>query len=159
MTTDFSIITELESVRQQKSHLSERERELSQPLLTSLHLIPTLFQWYCELQGHSGLPERRAGTRFRQKFIFIILFLYSPSALAGGKITKGVRDVLAEVLGFRSPTAISNLCVNVMFYYHNYKDYREDVDCLFTQILARIKINGLISGKEACPEFTTDCTD
>lgn len=156
MTTEFSIITELESVRRQKSHLSERERELSQPLLASLNLIPTLFQWYCELQGHSGQPERRAGTRFRQKFVFIILFLYSPSALAGGKMTKGVRSILAEVLGFRSPTAISNLCANVMFYYHNYKDYREDVDSLFTQILARLKINGLIGGEGACPEFTTD---
>lgn len=144
MTTDFSIIAELKSVRQQKSHLSECEQKLSRPLLASLHLIPTLFQWYCELQGHSALPQKRAGTRFRQKFVFIILFLYSPSALAGGKMTKGVRDVLAQVLGFRSPTAISNLCANVVFYYHNYKDYREDVDYVFGEILTRLKINGLM---------------
>lgn len=148
MVIEFSIITELKSVREQKSRLSQREQELSEPLLTSLHLIPTIFRWYCELQGHSGLPERRASTRFRQKFIFILLFLYSPAALAGGKMTKGVRNVLAEVLGFRSPTAISNLCVNVMFYYHNYKDYREDVDYLFTEILTRLKINGLINEKK-----------
>ncbi len=140
MLTEFSIISELKSIREQKSNLSEREQELARPMLTELDLIPTLFRWYCELKGHCGMPQRRAGTRFRQKFIFIILFLYSPGTLAGGKIAKGVRDVLTQVLGFRSPTAVSNLCADVMFYYTNYKDYREEIDYLYTGIISRLKV-------------------
>ena len=88
MVKEFSAISELKYIREQKSRLSEREQELTKPILLDLSIIPTIFKWYCEIVGNCGLPERRAGSSFRQKFIFIILFLYSPSALAGGKIAK-----------------------------------------------------------------------
>ena len=117
MVREFSAISELKSIREQKSRLSEREQELIKPILSDLNIIPVIYKWYCEVVGNCGLPERRAGASFRQKFIFIILFLYSPSTLAGGKIAKGIRDILAGILGFKAPTGISNLCVDVTFYY------------------------------------------
>lgn len=145
MVKEFSAVSELKSIREQKSRLSERERELIKPILKDLSLIPVIFGWYCELKGNCGLPERRAGAIFRRKFIFIILFLYSPSTLAGGKIAKGIRDILADILEFNSPTGISNLCVDVTFYYNNYKEYRADIEYLYTEILNRLKIKGLIN--------------
>ena len=145
MVKEFSAVSELKSIREQKSRLSEREQELTKPILKDLDLISVIFGWYCELKGNCGLPERRAGASFRQEFIFIILFLYSPSTLVGGKIAKGVRNILAEILGFKSPTGISNLCVDVTFYYSNYKEYRADIDYLYTEILNRLKIKGLIN--------------
>lgn len=147
MVKEFSAVSELKSIREQKSRLSEREQELAKPILTDSGLIPMIFEWYCELKGNCGLPERRAGASFRQKFIFIILFLYSPSTLAGGKIAKGIRDVLADILGFNAPTGISNLCVGVTFNYNNYKDYRADINYLCTEILNRLKFKGLINEK------------
>lgn len=145
MVKEFSAVSELKSIREQKSRLSERERELIKPILKDLSLIPVIFGWYCELKGNCGLPERRAGAIFRRKFIFIILFLYSPSTLAGGKIAKGIRDILADILEFNSPTGISNLCVDVTFYYNNYKEYRADIEYLYTEILNRLTIKGLIN--------------
>jgi hypothetical protein len=145
MVKEFSAISELKYIRDQKSRLSEREQELIKPILSDLDIIPMIFQWYCEIVGNCGLPERRAGTCFRQKFVFIILFLYSPSTLAGGKIAKGIRDILADILGFKSPTGISNLYVNVTFNYNNYKDYRADIDYLYTEIVNRLKFKGLIN--------------
>ena len=68
------------------------------------------------------------------------MFLYSPGTLAGGKIGKGIRDALAKVLGFKAPTAISNLCTDVMFLYSNYKDFRRDINCIYVQILERFKM-------------------
>nr|DAT56214.1 MAG TPA: hypothetical protein [Bacteriophage sp.]DAZ41772.1 MAG TPA: hypothetical protein [Caudoviricetes sp.] len=145
MVKEFSAISELKYIRDQKSRLSEREQELIKPILSDLGIIPMIFQWYCEIVGNCGLPERRSGTCFRQKFVFIILFLYSPSTLAGGKIAKGIRDILADILGFKSPTGISNLYVNVTFNYNNYKDYRADIDYLYTEIVNRLKFKGLIN--------------
>lgn len=144
MVQEFSIISELKSLREQKSRLSEREYELSTPKLISLEYIPMIYEWFCELVGNCGAPERRAGVRFRKQFIFIVLFLYSPSTLAGGKIAKGIRDILADILGFKSPTGVSNLCTDVTFLYNNYKDYRQSTDCLYTEIINRLKIKGLI---------------
>ena len=65
--------------------------------------------------------------------------------MAGGKIAKGIRDILADILGFKSPTGISNLYVNVTFNYNNYKDYRADIDYLYTEIVNRLKFKGLIN--------------
>lgn len=145
MVKEFSAISELKSIREQKSRLSEREQELVKPILSDLNIIPIIFKWYCEIVGNCGLSQRRASSCFRQKFIFIILFLYSPSTLAGGKIVKGIRDILARILGFKSPTGISNLYVNVMFNYNNYKDYRTDINYLYTEIINRLKFKGLIN--------------
>ena len=42
-------------------------------------------------------------------------------------------------------TGISNLCVDVTFYYNNYKDYRADIDYLYTEIINRLRFKGLIN--------------
>ena len=145
MVKEFSVVSELKTIREQKSRLSERESELSIPKLTDLELISEIYKWFCELVRNCGLPERRAGIRFRKQFIYIIMFLYSPSTLAGGKIAPGLRDILAGLLGFKSPTGISNLCVDVTFYYDNYKVFRQDIEYLYTEIINRLKFKGLIN--------------
>ena len=44
MTKEFSSIVELKSIREQKSRLSEREQELSSPILTDFSLIPEIYE-------------------------------------------------------------------------------------------------------------------
>ena len=75
----------------------------------------------------------------RKKFIFIILFLYSPSTLAGGKMKNGLRDKLAEVLGVNAQTTISNNRNNLVFSYQLYKYFRQDVDWIYGEMMERIK--------------------
>lgn len=144
MVSEFSIVSELKDIREQKLRLSQEEARLSRPKLTDLTLIPTLFSWFCEYSGYHGLPEKQVRVKFYQKFIFIILFLYSPGTLAGKKIAEGIRGVLAEVFGFKSPTGVSNLSVDVVFLYDNYKEYRADVDYLYGRIMDRLEVDGLI---------------
>ena len=55
MTKEFSSIVELKSIREQKSRLSEREQELSSPILTDFTLIPEIYEWFKELLVH--IPE------------------------------------------------------------------------------------------------------
>ena len=42
----FSEIAEIKSIREQKSKLSEREKELTEPILPELVMIGMLYWWF-----------------------------------------------------------------------------------------------------------------
>ena len=143
MLQEFLEIEELKSIHEEKLRLMEREMALSTPLLTELEYIPILYKWYCEL---SGCCEESGGLNAHQKgqFLFVILFLYSPIALVGGRIVNGVRDKLAQLFGFTSPSAVSNLCKSINSFYSTYKGYRKNVNQLCDEFMSRLKENGIL---------------
>lgn len=145
MVQEFSAVSELKSIREQKSRLSERENELSAPALIDLEIIPVIYEWFCEIQGERDCPGRNESVHLRKKFIFIVLFLFAPSVLAGGRMPVGLRDAIAEAINLRDITFISHNVETVVFMYQNYKDFRKDIDYLYTEIINRLKIKGLIN--------------
>lgn len=145
MVKEFSAVSELKSIREQKSRLSEREQELSAPLLTDLSAVVEIYDWFCEIQGNRDCPGRNESAHLRKKFIFIILFLYAPSVLAGGRMPIGLRDAIADAVKLSDITFISHNVETVVFMYQNYKEFRQDIDYLYTEILYRLKIKGLIN--------------
>lgn len=138
----FSEISELKSIRDQKSRLSEREAELSNPILSDLNLIPKVYQWFNEISENRDCPPRKDSVRVRKQFIFIILFLYSPSVLAGGKMPKGLRKAISDAVNLHSESTVSDNCADVVFLYQNYKDFRRDIDYLYSEIIDRLKGEG-----------------
>ena len=96
MTKEFSSIVELKSIREQKSRLSEREQELSSPILTDFSLIPEIYEWFREILSGADCPPNPESVTQRKKFLFIVLFLFAPSVLAGGRLPNGIR---AEISG------------------------------------------------------------
>lgn len=145
MVQEFSIISELKSLREQKSRLSEREYELSSPKLTELELIPDVYGWFKEILNGMDFPPLVESVTQRKKFLFIILFLYAPSVLAGGRMPNGIRKSLEEVFPLVKPCTISNNCEDVVFLYQQYKEFRRDIDYLYTEIVNRLKFKGLIN--------------
>ena len=144
MTKEFSSIVELKSIREQKSRLSERENELSTPMLDDLLLIPELYSWFRELlAGMACTPNPESVTQ-RKKFLFIVLFLFAPSVLAGGRLPNGIRAEIAGVFPDVSPCVISNNIADVSFIYQQYKNFRQDIEYLYCQIVERLKVKGLI---------------
>ena len=143
MLQEFLEIEELKSIHEEKLRLMEREMALSTPLLTELEYIPILYKWYCEL---SGCCEESGGLNAHQKgqFLLIILFFYSPITLVGGRIVNGVRDRLAKLFGFNSPSAVSNLCKLIKSFYTTYKGYIKIVNQLCDEFMSRLKENGII---------------
>ena len=144
MTKEFSSIMELKSIREQKSRLSEREQELSLPILTDFSLIPEIYSWFREILTGMDCPPNPESVTQRKKFLFIILFLFAPSVLAGGRLSNGVRAALSEVFNDLSPCVISNNLSDVVFIYQQYKDFRQDIEYLYNKILERLKAKGLI---------------
>ena len=144
MTKEFSSIVELKAIREQKSRLTERENELSSPKLKDLSLIPKIYVWFKEILSGRNCPPNPESVIQRKKFLFIVLFLFTPSTLAGGRLPNGVRAALAEVLPEVSPCVISNNIADVLFIYQNYKDFRSDIEYLYTEIMNRLREKGLI---------------
>lgn len=144
MTREFSSIVELKAIREQKSRLSEREQELSAPMLTDFALIPEIYSWFKEILSQSDCPPNFESVTQRKKFLFIVLFLFVPSVLAGGRLPNGIREEIAGVFPDVSPCVISNNIADVSFIYQQYKDFRQDIEYLYNQIIERLKVKGLI---------------
>lgn len=138
MAKEFSSIAELKVIREQKSRLSERENELSTPTLTDLSLIPKIYEWFCDIVAERDCPPNPGSVTQRKKFLFIILFLFAPSVLAGGRLPNGIRTELAKVFPHVSPSSISHNIDNVLFLYQNYKDFRQNIDYIYNNIMARL---------------------
>lgn len=135
----FNEIVELEIIREQKSRLSVREQELTTPVLSDTDFIPLIYKWFRELTKDQG-KSRRLWFEDREKFVFIILRLYSIGSLAGGRIANGVREAIARVLDLKSHNSVSNFSRKLVFRYKNYRDFREDVDFLYGEIESRLQL-------------------
>lgn len=144
MTKEFSSIVELKAIREQKSRLSEREQELSAPMLTDFALIPEIYSWFKEILFQSDCPPNFESVTQRKKYLFIVLFLFAPSVLAGGRLPNGIRSEIASVFPDVSPCVISNNIADVSFIYQQYKDFRQDIEFIYNQVLERLKIKGVI---------------
>lgn len=144
MVKEFSSIAELKSIREQKSRISERENELSRPIIQKVELISEIYGWFREILSEMALEPNIESVTQRKKFLFIILFLFAPSVLAGGRLPNGIRAELSKVFPEISPCVISNNIADVPFIYQNYKDFRQDIDYLYTEIVKRLRIKGLI---------------
>ncbi|QIU95596.1 hypothetical protein [Bacteroides faecium] len=145
MVKEFSVVSELKAIREQKSRLSERENELSAPVLSDLELIPVIYEWFKEVLSEMAFPPQVECITQRKKFLFIVLFLFSPSVLAGGRMPNGVRKSLEEVFPNVKPCTISNNLADVVFLYQQYKDFRQDIEYIYTEIVSRLKFKGLIN--------------
>lgn len=144
MTKEFSSIAELKSIREQKSRISEREAELSRPVLQNVALIADIYGWFKELLSGMDFQPNTESVMQRKKFLFIVLFLFAPSVLAGSRLPNGIRAELTKVFPNVSPCVISNNIADVSFIYQNYKDFRQDIDYLYTEIVKRLRVKGLI---------------
>lgn len=145
MELDFNKIIRLKKIRIEKSELSEEENSLITPLLTDKCLIRIVYDVFVEILGERGCPPCIDSVTQRKKFIFIILYLFSPSSLAGGKMTAGLREEMSRVLGIQSKSTISDNCADVVFLYQNYGDFSWDIEYLYTEIVNRLKFKGLIN--------------
>lgn len=70
MVREFSAISELKSIREQKSRLSEREQELIKPILSDLNIIPVIYKWYCEVVGELRITRKKGRCQLPPEIYF-----------------------------------------------------------------------------------------
>ena len=144
MELNFSKIIRIKKIRVEKSGLSEEECTLSRPILTDKSVISIIYSYFVDYLNNRDCPPQVESVIQRKKFIFIILYLYSPSTLAGGKMKAGLRDEISKVLGIQSMSTISNNCSDVVFLYQNYSDFSNDIAEIYSHIMNRMVSDGII---------------
>lgn len=139
MELQINKIVQLKSLRVEKSELSEKERELTKPILTDTNLIKPLYEAFSAVLSERTCAPCIDSVIQRKKFLFIIMYLYSPSTLAGGKMAKGLRAKLAKVIGINAQSVISRDCSDIVFLYEHYKTFAFDIDTIFPKMMEKIK--------------------
>lgn len=93
MTKEFSSIVELKSIREQKSRLSEREQELSSPILTDFTLIPEIYDWFREILSRTDCPPIQIASPSGKSFFSLCYFSSLPVYLLadGCRMVSGQR--------------------------------------------------------------------
>lgn len=140
----FNQINGIITTKEALKKLQGEYNTLTLPLLHNTALLPNILQWYEETAPELDTNSRDAKALHSQCFIFIATMLYSPSTLAGGKLSLGLRSQLSQMLHFKSPTSISNIIPNLMFLYNNYKSYKQRIDTAFDYILNKLKSQNLL---------------
>lgn len=144
MDLDFNKIVRLQKLRREKENLHKEEHSLTTPMLTDRSLIGEIYKQFLHQLSQRDCSPHPASVIQRKKFIFIILYLYSPSSLAGGKLLNGLREELSRVLGIPSQSTISDNCADVVFLYQTYSEFSKDVESLYASLINSLKINQLI---------------
>ena len=114
------LIQRLVCIKENQRALSKEEFALSRATYNDYSQIRTIYDTFPDGQMNSAFLKRK-------EFLFVILLLYSPSALAGGRMRRGLREVIAVTVGC-SCSNVSHDYQNVWFYYVRYKKFREDVN-------------------------------
>lgn len=145
MEKEIASIMELKVIRKQKSILCKREQELSTAVLHDVSLIPEIYSWFNDISHGKDVRPCQNGVMHRKKFLFVILFLFAPSALAGGRLPHRLRSEIAHVFPNVAPCVISSNIADIPFMYQQYKEFRQDIGCLYTEIVNQLRIKGLIN--------------
>lgn len=145
MELNFERIIRLKKIKIEKSELLEEEEVLSTPILTDKNLIHEIYWIFAEILSEIDFSPNVECVTQRKKFLFIILSLFAPGALADGRMPNGLRKVIESVFPDIRPCTISNNLKDVIFLYQQYKDFRKDIEYLYTEILNRLRFKGLIN--------------
>lgn len=152
----FNIRNTISTIRKARKELQgayERFETVSAPILRDMSLIPTIYEWFCELTSENGGVTNRQmyglssevikgealAVERRKQFIFIVLFLYSPKRLFPDKMPSGLRRAISESLGIKCSSVISDNANDVLSRYDIYKVWAKDVESVLEKILDRLK--------------------
>ncbi|MEG1693461.1 MAG: hypothetical protein RR312_08735 [Bacteroidales bacterium] len=105
-------------------------KRLLMPQVNDYSFIPRYYKLFCTL--FADIPYK--SVYHRGKFIYVILYLYSPGALIGGRTRIGLREALAKVFNINDKQIISKNIGDLRFYFDNYKDFRDDVELFYKKV-------------------------
>ena len=106
--------------------------------LTDVSLIPQIFKWYRQCAQDHNFGSDCRNNNYKQ-FIFIILFLYSPASLFGGKIKNDLRTTVADLLHLRANTIVYHMRDKVVVWIGTYKVFADEVTIAYEDIIQHLQ--------------------
>ena len=126
-------VNELRRIRENIEILREQEEKYSRPILSNMSMIRNLYDVFCMILKcqDCGKPTESDN---RKKFLYAILYIFSPSTLVGGSMRYRMRECVTEIIGCTS-TGVSRDYKTAMFFYDTYNSFRESVDGIIRGML------------------------
>lgn len=133
-------IDKIEEVASLKKRITEIENKLIKPSLKNPDHLYTLKEWFDELSfGVLDFPKKDS-IEYRERFLFVVMCLYSPGVLIGYTMVLGLRTEVARMYNV-SACVISNNIKNLSFYYKTYPKFKRDVDFILPEIMLRVELS------------------
>lgn len=139
---DTKRIEAIRCVREEMKRLKCQEEVLARPLLDSYGELDRVFSSFVMVTNEDCSGRSWDAVSARKKFIFIAAYIFAPGMILGDCMPKKLRMALARVLKVRSLTSISNNWADALFYYRNYKDFRDEVESTSEGIFQLMGIGG-----------------
>ena len=109
--------------------LNKKIDRMKRERLTDLSLIPRLYDRYREIASEYGFnADSRNGNH--KQFLMVLLLLYCPDAVFGGKIPRGFRDAVASVLHVKGHIVYS-MRDRATVWYMTYLEFANEVDMAY----------------------------
>jgi hypothetical protein len=127
-------VERLRQIHAEMDKLREKEKKLSQPIVDNMGMIQNLYDVFrlaLKKQNPKSTPESTAD---RKKFLYAILYIFSPATLVGEVMRHRLRENVSAVLGC-TPTGVSRDYKTALFFYATYTDFRESVDMIIIDML------------------------
>lgn len=102
------------------------------PRLKDLALIPKIYEIF------KGIKGGDITVNDRKEFIFVVIYLYAPQKLFGGKMPHGMRRAIANITGITCASFISSTCAELLILYTTYDDFQQEVDRLLNKVYSII---------------------
>ena len=109
-------IERLRDIRSEIERLKDEEKMLSVPLVMNMGMVRNLYDVFClslKCQDPHASPLDTMG---RKKFLYAILYLFSPATLVGDVMRHKLRECISVILRC-TPTAVSRDYRTGLFFY------------------------------------------
>ncbi|MFV0587469.1 hypothetical protein [Bacteroides reticulotermitis] len=131
-------IEELAAVRIEKDRLDKEEKRLLTPILSDYSMIPKVYGWFSEVLTGMGITPDIKSDSQRKKFLLIIMKLYSPQRLSGGRMQPFLRKAIQKLFSNISAPIVSIDTGKVLFYYKTYESDRKTIDEIYDKIMGKL---------------------
>ena len=103
--------------------------------LTDLSLIPRLYEEYNRIaEEHGFRGDLRNGNH--KQFLMVLLLLYCPECVFGGRISRPFRNAVSSVIHLKSSHIVYSMRDKSAVWYRNYKTFAVEVDLAYEGISA-----------------------
>lgn len=127
-------VERLRQIHLEMEKLMEKEKKLSQPIVENMGMIQNLYDVFRLALKKQNAKADPDGTAERKKFLYAILYIFSPTTLVGEVMRHKLRENISAVLGC-TPTGVSRDYKTGLFFYATYTDFRESVDLIIIDML------------------------
>jgi len=136
MTDLYSFLKEVQATHKERLAIDQKEEELIAPILYDLSRMQEVYECFTTMINFYS-QEPLTSIDNRRAFILIVLRLYCPRVFAGYKLSRGIRDAIADIHKCE-PSLVSHNFRNLAFYYLKYVEFRAKVDNLYMAIINMI---------------------